>query len=69
MADSCSADDEIESSEGDSSSERTDEVRVDARDFQVERKRAKQLENCLHERGTSSSARFGVGEVYADKKL
>ena len=47
VADCCSTDDEIESSERYSSSERADEVRVDARDFKVKRQRVEQLEDCL----------------------
>ena len=69
MPDCCSTDDEIERSERHSSSERADEVRVDARDFKVEGQRAKQLEDCLHERRATGEALLRVGEMHADEKL
>ena len=62
-------DDEIESPERYASSERADEVRVHARDFEVERQRAKQPENCLHEGRATRPALLRVGEVYAEEKF
>ena len=69
VADCCSTDNEIESAERYSSSERADEVRVDARDFKVERQRAKQLEDCLHERRATRPTLLRIGEMHADEKF
>lgn len=69
MADCRRADDEIERAERHATSERADEVRMDARDFKVERQRAKQLEDCLHERRATRPALLRVGEMHADEQF